>query len=30
MELLGPPQQYTDTETYYNWLKKGTTAVNKF
>ncbi|WP_268224474.1 protein-disulfide reductase DsbD family protein [Sinomicrobium oceani] len=23
MELLGPPQQYTDTETYYNWLKKG-------
>ncbi|UGU14732.1 thioredoxin family protein [Sinomicrobium kalidii] len=27
MELLGPSQQYTDAETYYDWLKKGTTAV---
>lgn len=27
MELLGPPQQYTDTDTYFNWLKTGTESV---
>ncbi|WP_461534285.1 protein-disulfide reductase DsbD family protein [Sinomicrobium sp.] len=26
-ELLGPPQQYTDTETYFNWLKIGAESV---
>lgn len=27
MELLGPPQQYTDTDTYHDWLKAGAESV---
>ncbi|MGS2740037.1 protein-disulfide reductase DsbD family protein [Sinomicrobium pectinilyticum] len=27
MELMGPSQKYTDTETYYNWLKAGITEI---
>ncbi|WP_340074140.1 protein-disulfide reductase DsbD family protein [Leptobacterium sp. I13] len=29
MEILNTPQQYTDAETYYNWLLEGLNSYNK-